>query len=309
MVAAKTNYDHDAFGAPLPVTTSESVEQRYTYTGREASGVAGGPMYYRYRGYEEELGRFGQRDPIGYVAGVNCYSYARNQGYQLVDPYGLEESSRPYLLKLDMIDKDVVFNEVGYTGQEYKVSGTHHYSWESFEWDYCMCWHVTNYMDIDIYNSQYEVEYYNRITTYHIHLMASGRYDPGVLKKALSGTSLTSTGAGLVVTLGGLPGGLTLGAISLVTGATAEAIEGDVHLKLKIDRFYTDSTLQLDRKMTYWRHRHKVVSKSKTSRPTEYSYTECLSADSIARKNTVSFYDWALSWDPSLRADLELTLP
>ncbi len=65
------HYDYDAFGVPLPTTTSESVEQRYTYTGREASGVAGGPMYYRYRTYEAELGRFGRRDPAGYT-GSGC---------------------------------------------------------------------------------------------------------------------------------------------------------------------------------------------------------------------------------------------
>ncbi len=57
------HYDHDAFGVPQAVMTSESVENRYTYTGRETSGVSGGPMYYRYRMTFNEIGRFGRRDP------------------------------------------------------------------------------------------------------------------------------------------------------------------------------------------------------------------------------------------------------
>ncbi len=85
------HYDHDAFGVPLPTTTSELVEQRYTYTGRESSGVNGGPMYNRYRMNFNGLGRFGRRDPAGYWNNIygNLYPYVENNPGNYDDSYGL----------------------------------------------------------------------------------------------------------------------------------------------------------------------------------------------------------------------------
>jgi len=82
------SYDYTAFGEAYQPNTVAGVDQRYTYTGREKSGV-GGPMYYRYRFADPMLGRWGARDPIGYLAGPNLYGYvsARPQAYS--DAYGL----------------------------------------------------------------------------------------------------------------------------------------------------------------------------------------------------------------------------
>ena len=85
----KNKYDFEAFGSPYSAGTSETVDNRYTYTGREAGEVAGAPMYYRYRSYFDETGRFGQRDPIGYKDGANLYQYASNRSVDRVDTHGL----------------------------------------------------------------------------------------------------------------------------------------------------------------------------------------------------------------------------
>ncbi len=85
------HYDHDAFGVPLAQASSETVKQRYTYTGREASGVNGGPMYYRFRMYDYELGRFGRRDPAGYENNEfgNLYEYVASDAVNETDSMGL----------------------------------------------------------------------------------------------------------------------------------------------------------------------------------------------------------------------------
>lgn len=59
----------------------------YGYTGRrfdEESGL----WYYRNRMYSAELGRFLQRDPAGYVDGMNLYAYVMNNPMSYLDPTG-----------------------------------------------------------------------------------------------------------------------------------------------------------------------------------------------------------------------------
>jgi RHS repeat-associated protein len=63
-------YDYTAFGqaAPAGIHTAgheaqQTVDQRYTYTGREATQDPS-LMYYRWRMYAPGVGRFAQRDPI-----------------------------------------------------------------------------------------------------------------------------------------------------------------------------------------------------------------------------------------------------
>jgi RHS repeat-associated protein len=59
----------------------------YGYTGREPD--ASGLVYYRARYYDPSVGRFTQRDPVGYLDGLNRYAYVGNNPINFTDPHGL----------------------------------------------------------------------------------------------------------------------------------------------------------------------------------------------------------------------------
>ena len=87
------SYTYDAFGKPLiknasgtPLTAS-SIGNRYMFTGREYDAETG-LYFYRARYYSPELGRFLQRDPVGYIADLNLYTYCSNNSPNLTDPFG-----------------------------------------------------------------------------------------------------------------------------------------------------------------------------------------------------------------------------
>ena len=81
-------YDFLAFGGTYSPTTTVSLPQRYTYTGREVN-PASDLMYYRYRQYDPRVGRFGARDPIGYDRSGGSYGYAAHHPIIKVDHHGL----------------------------------------------------------------------------------------------------------------------------------------------------------------------------------------------------------------------------
>jgi RHS repeat-associated protein len=89
-------YDYSSFGEKYAANTSETIGQRYQYTGREASQV-GAPMYYRYRTYFESLGVFGGRDLLGYDGNPegNLYLYVSSRPVMTGDPYGLNPPNFP----------------------------------------------------------------------------------------------------------------------------------------------------------------------------------------------------------------------
>ena len=84
----KNRYDFTAFGEKYAAGTSETIPNRYTYTGRETGEVAGAPMYYRNRTYFSDIGRFGRRDPA-FSPEWNLYGYVNASPVRWVDPYGL----------------------------------------------------------------------------------------------------------------------------------------------------------------------------------------------------------------------------
>lgn len=61
---------------------------RYNYTGREQD-VATGLMFYRARWYDPERHRFLTEDPLGFIGGLNLYSYVLNNPISHNDPLGL----------------------------------------------------------------------------------------------------------------------------------------------------------------------------------------------------------------------------
>ena len=81
-------YAYDAYGNILE--SPGTVEQPYTYTGREFDSESG-LYYYRARYYDALTGRFLQKDPIGFGSGdSNFYRYVRNAPARFNDPRGLK---------------------------------------------------------------------------------------------------------------------------------------------------------------------------------------------------------------------------
>ncbi|MEK7396765.1 MAG: RHS repeat-associated core domain-containing protein, partial [Candidatus Poribacteria bacterium] len=78
-------YAYDAFGKPSATST---LGNRFMFTGREYDSETG-LYYYRARHYAPEMGRFLQRDPLGFIGGINLYTYSDNNSINLTDPYGL----------------------------------------------------------------------------------------------------------------------------------------------------------------------------------------------------------------------------
>ena len=75
----------DEAGLSLP---GSAFNVQHLYTGR--SIIAGTGLYdYRFRVMEPETGRFGQRDPLGYVDSLNVYAYVVNNPNRYIDPFGL----------------------------------------------------------------------------------------------------------------------------------------------------------------------------------------------------------------------------
>jgi len=66
------------------------IDNEFLYTGRRLDPLTG--LYqYRYRCYHAPLGRFVNRDPIGYAGGsMNLYEYVRGNPIGFVDPFGNE---------------------------------------------------------------------------------------------------------------------------------------------------------------------------------------------------------------------------
>lgn len=90
-VTAKS-YAYDAYGNILE--SPGTLEQPYTYTGREFDAESG-LYYYRARYYDPATGRFLQEDPILFAGGdFNLYEYVRNNPSNLIDFTG-QKPKRP----------------------------------------------------------------------------------------------------------------------------------------------------------------------------------------------------------------------
>jgi RHS repeat-associated protein len=86
--AVAAHYEYDAFGNEVRRSGAESSENCYRFATKyldEETGL----VYYGYRYYEPEVGRWTQRDPIAELGGVNYYGFAHNRPAGAFDLLGL----------------------------------------------------------------------------------------------------------------------------------------------------------------------------------------------------------------------------
>jgi RHS repeat-associated protein len=87
-------YTYDAYGTPVirnasgAILTAIAITNPHMFTGRRLDSETG-LYHYRNRVYSPVIGRFLQRDPIGYFDSMNLFVYVRNNTVNLVDPEGL----------------------------------------------------------------------------------------------------------------------------------------------------------------------------------------------------------------------------
>lgn len=85
--ATVTEGSGDALPPNVWGTAHSEVGNPHLFTGRQLAEETG-LYYYRARHYAGFLGRFLQRDPVGYLNGLNLVSYVFNRPVRLVDPMG-----------------------------------------------------------------------------------------------------------------------------------------------------------------------------------------------------------------------------
>ena len=96
-------YEYDAYGqttiydANFTERTASAIGNAYLFTGRRLDPESG-IYYYRNRYYSPTLGRFLQKDSLGYVDGMNMYEYVGSEPANALDPLGLSPLIYPVSL-------------------------------------------------------------------------------------------------------------------------------------------------------------------------------------------------------------------
>lgn len=85
--ALANTYIYDSFGNTI--NSTGSLTNSFRYTAREFD-VETDLYYYRFRYYDENIGRFPSEDPIKFAGGIDVYDYVTNDPPNFRDPFGLQ---------------------------------------------------------------------------------------------------------------------------------------------------------------------------------------------------------------------------
>jgi len=188
-------YRYDAYGKQTITTATGTVRNQSAvgfsrgFTGYILDEETG--LYYaRSRMYDSRLGRFIERDLLGYIDGPSLY-----QGYFVsngLDPYGLAQQD--FELNLRFEDTDVLWGEASYIGTDVVASKVLEYTkdyWNS----YLCCCETTAYKDMwELRQKKYWREKYSY--TYWLNVIIRVQANPDAI--ADLGTFLGRSGAGFI---------------------------------------------------------------------------------------------------------------
>ena len=95
MTRNKMEYTYDSQGRRIRSegTHAETFPHRFSTKYEEAES---GFLYYGFRYYDPETGRWPNRDPIGEWSGWNLYGFVGNDGVNACDYLGMELGSGPH---------------------------------------------------------------------------------------------------------------------------------------------------------------------------------------------------------------------
>jgi RHS repeat-associated protein len=86
----KAHYEYGPYGGLTAQSGTESTNNIYRFSSKYLDTETG-LLYYGYRYYGAETGRWLSRDPIGERGGLNVYGFVQNDPIGRVDPLGLDD--------------------------------------------------------------------------------------------------------------------------------------------------------------------------------------------------------------------------
>ncbi len=98
------HYEYAPFGAVTVQTGAFAEPNPWRISGEYADVEAGG-IYFNFRNYTPETGRWFARDPVGEIEGVGIYGFCGNRGYGYCDILGLWSSVWPWDTHQDMVEE------------------------------------------------------------------------------------------------------------------------------------------------------------------------------------------------------------
>ena len=100
--------DYDAYGQPTffdadgNVISQSSIGNTILFTAREYN-IESETYFYRARSMHPNVGRFMQKDPLGYIDGMNIFVYVSNLPVLYRDKYGTTEKSNPNIVDINRL--------------------------------------------------------------------------------------------------------------------------------------------------------------------------------------------------------------